>query len=121
MTKASIAMVFYNAGPESIGIPDPGGPLFVEISGTFDNGTSFTTTSTAPGGAVIQSGTEGITGDWKGSGCSFVGSDLHRSTAEYIVAIDNADLGVSGTISLQSVRITPYLRNNIHPISFPIY
>lgn len=102
-TKESITVVFYNAGPESIGVPDQGGPLFVEISGTFDNGTQFTITSTAPEGAVIKSGTQGIRGDWVGSGGFFIGSDLHRRSPEYTVSINNADLGVFGEITLQSV------------------
>ncbi|KAF9893891.1 hypothetical protein FE257_010061 [Aspergillus nanangensis] len=98
----SITMVFYNAGPDSIGAPDLGGALFVDITGTFENGTEFAFHITAPDGAVVESGTQGIRGDWIGSGCSFMGSDLHQARPEYTVSIDNAALGVSGTLKLQS-------------------
>ncbi|KAL0943327.1 uncharacterized protein CTRU02_201213 [Colletotrichum truncatum] len=94
---AALNIVFYNAG--DIGNPQP---LAVEISGTFGNGTRFFKQVLAPGGAVISNGPEGVSGQWKGTGASFRGTNLEKPNVEYEVIFDSPELGVHGSLKLKS-------------------
>ncbi|KUI56178.1 hypothetical protein VP1G_03512 [Cytospora mali] len=77
-TNASVVVVFYNAGPDGFVNTYEGGPLSVSITGTFPNGTQYSLETPATG-AVITTGSDGISLDFEGSGFGFVGSDLRGS------------------------------------------
>jgi hypothetical protein len=102
--KAGLNIVFYNAG--DIGNPQP---LAAEISGVFPNGTRFYNQVMASEGAVISNGPQGVSGDWKGTGAKFRGTNLDKPNVEYHVTFDSPGLGVDGTIQLKSVRELPHV------------
>lgn len=109
----SVDITFYNAGP--IGFPAGynDGPLSVSVSGSFANGSLFNFQVPATLGLVfVQSNKLGVVGDWLGAGAGFTGSDLLRPNVVYTVEIDSPELGVFGSIILNSVRyrlLTPPL------------
>ncbi|KZL82643.1 hypothetical protein CI238_04141 [Colletotrichum incanum] len=102
----SLTIVFYNSGPRSLG--NPGGPLSVQISGVFANGTTFVTAVDATGGTTVQNDENGIFSVWNGAGASFAGTSLEQGSPEYIVTIDNPAIGVNGTLTLKSVSPPHY-------------
>lgn len=101
----SLTVVFFNHGPETLDVPYGTGPLTVQIGGTFNNGTLFQYLAKATAGATIDSGSKMIKGNWEGAGCSFAGISLDDEHPEYIVSIDNEELGIFGTMKLRSVSM----------------
>ncbi|KIY02374.1 uncharacterized protein Z520_02512 [Fonsecaea multimorphosa CBS 102226] len=72
--------------------------LNVAIAATFPNGTQVSSTALATSVTVNTVG-NGASGNWTGSGCSFTGTpDL----SQYAITIDNATLGISGTVDFIS-------------------
>lgn len=61
------------------------------------------TAAPAPDGAVIESSTKGIRGEWKGSGSSFTGSALSDPSPEHTISINNPALRILGKMTLKSV------------------
>ncbi|KAL5603583.1 hypothetical protein FOVSG1_006333 [Fusarium oxysporum f. sp. vasinfectum] len=90
------------------GVPYIDGPLNLQISGTFENGTWFLLNDEATGGAVIESGTNGVSGKFKGAGASFEGSSLNDHNPEYTITVNNKRLGVYGKMTLRSVSPPHY-------------
>lgn len=72
----------------------------VSISGTFPNGTGYEYSASAAGGATVTTSPEGgASGNWIGTGFSWVGSaDMSR----YVITINAPAAGISGTITLHS-------------------
>ena len=101
----SLNLVFYNAG--STGFPRGynDGPLSVELSGTFENGTLFSYSLPVYDQAVFIENEVGLAGDWKGTGATFIGSNLSRPEIVYYATVYNPDIDVSGNIELRSVRV----------------
>ncbi|KAG5805587.1 hypothetical protein H9Q74_008013 [Fusarium xylarioides] len=104
----SINVLFYNHGLDSFQVPYVDGPLSLQVSGTFDNGTRFLLNDEATEGAVIESGTTGISGKFKGAGGSFRGSSLNDPNPEYTITVNNKRLGVHGKMTLRSVSPPHY-------------
>jgi hypothetical protein len=98
-TGAAINIVFYNTGDFAAN-PHP---LAVQVSGTFDNGTQFSAQAMASEGAVLKNDQQGVSGDWKGSGASFNGTNLNKPNVKYEIRFDSPSIGVKGTFVLQSV------------------
>ncbi|KAJ5681905.1 uncharacterized protein N7477_001845 [Penicillium maclennaniae] len=103
-TSAAINIVFYNTGDFHAN-PNP---LAVQVYGTFDNGTEFSAQALASGGAVIENNAHGVSGDWKGTGASFRGSNLDKPHVEYEIKFDSPDIGLSGTYRLNTLLL-PHL------------
>ncbi|KAF2993485.1 hypothetical protein E8E14_001883 [Neopestalotiopsis sp. 37M] len=95
--KSAVNIVFYNAG--DIGNAQP---LAVEVSGVFANGTRYFNQVLSPDGATISNGPDGISAWWNGTGAGFQGTSLEAENAQYNVTFDSPELGVFGTIQLNS-------------------
>lgn len=106
-TNASVVVVFYNSGPNALTKPYLGGPLSVDIIGTFANGTVFDLKIPASSANVEYGPDQGVSLDLVGSGFSFTGSNLKGTSVQYVVSIDSPSIGIKGTIRLDSVRL-PY-------------
>ncbi|EXM14585.1 hypothetical protein FOTG_17027 [Fusarium oxysporum f. sp. vasinfectum 25433] len=89
-------------------VPYIDGPLNLQIYGTFENGTWFLLNDEATGGAVIESGTNGISEKFKGVGASFEGNSLNDPNPEYTITVNNKRLGVYGKMTLRSVSPAHY-------------
>lgn len=98
-TGAAINIVFFNTGDFAAN-PNP---LAVQISGTFDNGTQFSAQVLASEGAVLKNDQEGVSGDWKGSGASFNGTNLDKPSVNYEILFDSPSINIKGTFILKSV------------------
>ncbi|RAK97871.1 uncharacterized protein BO80DRAFT_363014 [Aspergillus ibericus CBS 121593] len=102
-TPAAINVVFYNTGDFAAN-PNP---LAVQISGTFDNGTQFSGQVLASKGVIFDQDDNGISASWEGTGATFRGSSLDKSSPEYIIRFDSPGIGVKGDIRLKS-RAPPH-------------
>ncbi|KAL3434763.1 hypothetical protein BDV09DRAFT_195463 [Aspergillus tetrazonus] len=72
---------------------------FVQISGTFPNGTTFSDFLFAEN-AIVSTMGDGSSGLWDGMGASWAGSpDL----SDYLIMLDASHLGYEGTFSMHSV------------------
>lgn len=105
-TDASVTVVFYNGGPDGFINTYKGGPLSVQLSGTFANGTIFEIPAVPASSAIIDHGPhQNISVEYVDSGFSFAGTSVdepaHR--VEYIVTIDSPAIGVKGSIIMHSV------------------
>lgn len=101
-TNASLAVVFYNSGPDGFINDYLGGPLSVSIIGTFTNGTVFDLSAPASGAKVQYGFDEGIFLDYVDSGFSFTGSSVKRENVEYVIHIDSPIIGLHGSIHFHS-------------------
>jgi hypothetical protein len=101
----SASIVFFNAGLEgfSRGDETDDRPFSVVISGTFANGTHFNFREYADHGVEITDSSHGLKGEWKGTGVTFQGTDLHRRDVIHTVTIDSPETGVKGMIKMLSV------------------
>lgn len=106
-TNASLAVVFYNSGPDGFINNYLGGPLSVSIIGTFTNGTVFDLSVPASGAKIEYGPDEGISLDFVDSGFSFTGSNVKRQNVEYSLHIDSPTIGLKGSIRYQSVSSQP--------------
>ncbi|KAL4734173.1 hypothetical protein BDV11DRAFT_209609 [Aspergillus similis] len=77
-------------------------PLAVQVSGTFDKGTQFSGQVFASKGVVIDSGEDGISASWDGSGASFRGTSLEKPNPEYSIKFDSPSISVTGNVRLQA-------------------
>lgn len=104
-TIESFAIAFFNFGETTLEVPYPSGPLVVQISGTFINGTPFFKSVAAPGGASLVSNDRGIASHWHGDGgdYSFAGTSLNYPNSTYTVSMDDPDAEIFGSLKLQSV------------------
>lgn len=102
-SNESVVVVLYNSGPMGFFNTYHVGPLSASITGSFANGTLFSVTVEATGGAVITADDRGIAGEWLGTGFSFFGTSLERPRPKYVVAIDAPEFGIFGKITLESV------------------
>jgi hypothetical protein len=98
-TGAAINIVFFNTGD----FAENPNPLAVQISGTYDNGTEFFAQALASKGAVLKNDEEGVSGDWKGAGASFSGTNLNKPNVTYEIILDSPSIGIKGTFVLKSV------------------
>lgn len=106
-TGASLSVVFYNFGKCSLDVPYPGGPLLVQVSGTFENGTSFLKSAAATEGAVFDSfSSRGMISGWYGKNYSsyiFGGGPFAKPDMPLQLDILGNDIDVYGTIWLTPV------------------
>lgn len=99
----TVTVVFYNAGPDGFPGGYLDGPLSVEVSGTFANGTTFDLQASARSQAVISESSRGIKADWEGAGAKFRGSSLLRHDVAFEIEIESPEIGVFGKINMKSV------------------
>lgn len=79
--------------------------LSVSVTGTFANGTLYNLVAGSGSGATITYGEDdGVSVDYAGSGISFTGSSITADEVTYTLTLDSEEIGVSGSISLTSVR-----------------
>ncbi|KAL4893656.1 hypothetical protein BDV59DRAFT_207480 [Aspergillus ambiguus] len=77
---------------------------FIQISGTFPNGTGFSDFLFADN-AIVSTNGDGSSGLWNGTGFSWAGSpDLH----DYVLTIDAENLGYKGSFSMHSIAPPHY-------------
>ncbi|OJJ98932.1 hypothetical protein ASPACDRAFT_1889376 [Aspergillus aculeatus ATCC 16872] len=78
---------------------------FVQIFGTFANGTTFAYFLFAKDAALVATMGDGSSGRWRGTGVSWDGSpDL----SDYLVTLEASHLGFEGTFSMHSVALPHY-------------
>lgn len=96
---SSFVMAFFSTPSTAFPLLPPGlGSMdVVGIWGTFPNGTAFTNYVPADE-VIITLNQDGSSGSWQGSGVEWVGNG-----SSYVVTFNSAGLGVTGTLSLQSV------------------
>lgn len=108
-TAGSLAVVFYNFGKYSLGVPYPGGPLLVQISGVFENGTSFSRSAAANEGATFDSlSFRGFSSSWfgeDGSVYTFLGSPFEKPDMPVTLSLYGNEMAVYGDITLTPVRV----------------
>ncbi|KAH6985119.1 hypothetical protein EDB80DRAFT_822716 [Ilyonectria destructans] len=97
----SISIVFYEAGADSLAIPDV--PLlYAVIYGSYSNGTLIHKTIPASEAVTITKNRGGIHGDWKGTGLAFAGSSLEDPEPIYTVTVNSPSFGIRGKLTLRS-------------------
>jgi len=84
-------------------------PLLVSISATFPNGTLFESSSIASS-AVVTTYDEGSSGEFVGTGANWTGSP---DMSLYTITIDSPEIGISGKMTLKSVRII-FMRSKVY-------
>ena len=106
-TNASVVIVFFNSGSNGFTNQYLGGPLSVQISGSFSNGSLFSFSTPATDGAVVRVSDRGLEAEWKGSGFSILGTSLNHPFATYVVSVEAPDISVEGKFTLVSVSCSP--------------
>ncbi|KAL4735274.1 hypothetical protein BDV11DRAFT_174017 [Aspergillus similis] len=104
--NSSLAVVFFLEAPKSgfVSTSNLSSLDFVQISGSFPNGTLFSEFILADD-AIISTQGDGANGNREGSGFSWSGApDLSR----YVVSIDSVKTGINGTFSLRSTAPPHY-------------
>ncbi|KAL2276090.1 hypothetical protein FJTKL_01374 [Diaporthe vaccinii] len=105
----SLSVVLYNFGESSLDVLYPGGPLLVQVSGTFENGTSFLKSVAATEGATFDSlGPRGISSAWYGKNDSvyyFAGGPFYKPEIPLTLGFYGNDIEVYGAIWLTPVRL----------------
>lgn len=108
-STGSLTVVFYNFGKCSLGIPYPGGPLLVQISGILENGTSFYKIAAATEGATFDSlSVRGISSAWYGkddSAYAFRGDPSGTPDIPVELSFYGNDIAVYGGVMLTPVRV----------------
>ncbi|KAH8596965.1 hypothetical protein B0O99DRAFT_705323 [Bisporella sp. PMI_857] len=100
-SNAGVNIVFFNTGDFYYQLGNEQ-PLAVQLTGKFANGTEFFVQTFATEGATIQNDEFGIAADFKGSGASFVGTNLQEPGVTYIITYDGSAGGVRGTITFKA-------------------
>lgn len=99
--QSSVVLVFFTATPTGLfpGLPDLGTATWMLAEITFPDGSAFETVIAADQLIVVTAG-NGSSGSLKGTRAGWQGaSDL----SSYVVTIDAPDLGLQGTVTLDSV------------------
>lgn len=104
-SNASVAVVFYNSGPDGFINTYLGGPLSVSIIGTFANGTVFDLSAPASAAEIRYGPDEGISLEYVNSGFSFTGSNVNQDNVEYAINIDSPAIGLKGSIKYHAVSM----------------
>lgn len=111
-SDASISTVvtFYNNGPDGFINDYLGGPLAATLVGAFPNGTLYEIQLPATKASFSRDDPDSFATSavYEGTGFSFTGTSLGRDSVGYIVNIDAPEIGVSGTITLDSVAPAHY-------------
>lgn len=104
-TIESVDIAFFDFGKTTLEVPDLGGSLVVQVSGTFTNGTNFFKSVAATRNASVVANGSGIASHWdvEGGDYSFTGSSLDDPNITYTVSMDDPDSGILGTLELRSV------------------
>lgn len=99
-------MTLFEAGPDA-GWTSSG--LYINLDGTFKNGTAFVYNPIPASYAVIQQGHGGISGEWKGSGIGFHGTSLNKGRpAVYTITFDVPELDIKGSVVMKSLAPPHY-------------
>lgn len=98
-------MAFFNFGPDTLEVPDMGGALVVQVSGTLVDGTTFFKSMAATRNASVVVSDRGITSNWEGDGgdYSFSGSNLDAPNVTHTLSGDDPDTESFGSVTLRSV------------------
>ncbi|POS69922.1 hypothetical protein DHEL01_v211683 [Diaporthe helianthi] len=109
-TIQSLTIAFFNFGKTTLDLPDLGGALTVQVSGTYIDGTTFSASMAATRNASVVANDRGIASHWDGEGgdYSFSGSSLDASSTRYTVSGDDPDSGGYGTVTMTSVSPPRY-------------
>jgi hypothetical protein len=106
-TNASVVIGFYIATDIGFQFVPPGSGISINFFATFENGTSiyYALNSAAgmAGDATVVTNGQGSSGYWNSTGAQWVGSPFLTT---YTITVDSPALGVQGTLTLNSVRIT---------------
>ncbi|OIW29571.1 hypothetical protein CONLIGDRAFT_654116 [Coniochaeta ligniaria NRRL 30616] len=111
--KASATVVFYNSGPNGFINTFLGGPLSASLIGVLPNGTVYDISVPATSAIISRSDDSSATSAvYTDSGFSFNGTSTsthHGKAAQrYVVTIDAPELGVTGTLTLDSLAPAHY-------------
>lgn len=103
--NSSLVVIFWVEAPLSIvdqplDIPSI---LFVEVCGTFENGTMFNYVEYAEQAVVTTKG-DGTSGIWQGTGAEWTGAE---DLSKYDIKLNLSGVGIEGTLSLSSVSGMP--------------
>lgn len=101
-TGAVVNIVFFNTGDFYYQLGN-GQPLAVQLTGKYANGTEFFIQTFATEGAIIKNDDCGVSADFKGSGASFVGTNLQKPNVTYTITYDGSVGGVNGTVTFKAV------------------
>lgn len=108
-STGSLTVVFYNFGKASLGVPYPGGPLLVQISGSFENGTWFYKSAAATEGATFDSlSVRGFSSSWfgkDGSIYNFIGGPFEKPDMPVELSFYGNDVALYGRITMTPVRV----------------
>lgn len=109
--KTSATIVFYNSGPNGFINTFLGGPLSASLIGVLPNGTVYDISVPATGAIVSRPDDDdsfATSVTYTGSGFSFNGTSNPHGKVRYVVTVDAPDLGVTGTLTLDSVAPPHY-------------
>ena len=100
--NSSLVVMFWIQAPLSIleQAQDLPSITFVEVCGTFENGTMFNYFEFAEQ-AVITTNGDGTSGDWQGTGAEWIGTE---DMSKYDIKLNLSSVGIEGTLGLNSVR-----------------
>ncbi|KAL9560687.1 hypothetical protein ACKAV7_015178 [Fusarium commune] len=108
--NAAISVIFYNMAPNTLSIPYPGGPLFIAVRITFENGTSIDKSAIPNIGADFQISDWELASQWKGNNSlhTFTGSSLNVANSIYMISINDPGRGIVGSFQLNSISPPHY-------------
>ncbi|KAF3801973.1 Tyrosinase family protein asqI [Colletotrichum gloeosporioides] len=109
-SNESISIVFLMASSTAFPSTDTGGPMSVIVSGSFANGSAFSHTILASGGALIieSEDKDEINGAWGGGNASFGGRGLDSNETSFKIILNSPKYGVYGSLSLRSTLPSRY-------------
>jgi hypothetical protein len=106
----SATVNFYDSGPNGFINPYLGGPLAATIVGVFPNGTVYNINVPATSATFSRDdhGSFATSAVYENTGFSFNGTSLGDGRVRYVVNIDAPEVGVTGTMTLESVAPAHY-------------
>ncbi|KAI2469447.1 hypothetical protein F4781DRAFT_421946 [Annulohypoxylon bovei var. microspora] len=112
-TDAGVNIVFFNTGDFYYQLGNDQ-PLAVQLTGKFSNGIEFFVQTFATEGVTVKNDECGVAADFRGSGTSFTGTNLHMPNVEYVITYDGSAGGVEGTTTFNNTaganqNLLPYL------------
>jgi hypothetical protein len=108
--NVSATVVLYNGGPKGFINEYLGGPLSATLVGVFPNGSVYNIKLPATTATFSREdhGSFATSAVYENTGFSFNGTTLRGGRVQYVVKIDAPQIGVSGTMTLESVAPAHY-------------